>query len=66
MKSMDIIYCRTEEFAEEIREFYVNKGYTVMQLTLEIETGTHGKHVVKRLDILTKFDWVNKGKKTKI
>ena len=37
-----------------------------MQLTLEIETGTHGKHVVKRLDILTKFDWVNKGRKTKL
>lgn len=54
MKSVDIIYCRSEEFAKEMFEFYINKGYSVMQSTVQIDTGTHGLHVVKRLDILSK------------
>jgi hypothetical protein len=45
--SIDILHCRDEEIAKELQIYFVNKGYSV---------GTHGKHVVKRLDILEKAD----------
>lgn len=54
MHIVDIVFCRTEEFAKEIFEHYRSRGYAVAQSTVEIETGTHGKHVVKRLDIMSK------------
>ena len=53
-KQVEIIHCRTEEFAKELMGFYMSKGYSVGMSTVEIETGTHGKHVVKKLDILSK------------
>lgn len=49
---VDSILCRTEDFASQMFEFYRLKGYAVLQSSVEIETGTHGKHVVKKLDIL--------------
>lgn len=49
---VDSIHCRTEEFAKQMFDFYRLNGYAVLQSTVEIETGTHGKHVVKKLDIL--------------
>jgi hypothetical protein len=51
---VDSILCRTEDFAKEMFQFYIGKGYSVLQSTVEIETGTHGKHVVKKLDVLSK------------
>lgn len=53
-KSVEIIYCRTEEFAKEMMDFYTGKGYSIGMSTVEIETGTHGKHIVKKLDILSR------------
>lgn len=53
-KLIDIIYCRTDDVATEMFDLYRVKGYGVMQSTVEIETGTHGKHVVKKLEILGK------------
>lgn len=50
----DIIFCRREDFAKDLMEFFMDKGYSVGMSTVEIETGTHGKHVVKKLDILIK------------
>jgi hypothetical protein len=54
--SIDILHCRDEEIAKELQIYFVNKGYSVGLSSVEIETGTHGKHVVKRLDILEKAD----------
>lgn len=48
---LDIIYCHTEEQAETLYGFYVEKGYKVGVSTVEIVTGTLGKCVVKKLDI---------------
>ena len=48
----DIIYCRNEETANEMYDFYIAKGYQVMMSTSQIDSGTHGLHTVKRLDIL--------------
>ena len=48
----DIIFCRNEETANDMYEFYIGKGYSVMVSTVQIESGTHGLHTVKRLDIL--------------
>ncbi|MBT2722294.1 hypothetical protein [Bacillus sp. ISL-46] len=52
MRSVDVIYCMTDSMAKAMFDYWLDKGFTVMQSTVEIETGTHGKHVVKRLDIL--------------
>ncbi|SDO50134.1 hypothetical protein SAMN04487897_11585 [Paenibacillus sp. yr247] len=54
MKLVDSVYCRTEDFANQMFQFYLDNGYSVLQSTVEIETGTHGKHVVKKLDILSR------------
>jgi hypothetical protein len=51
---VDSIYCRTEDFVKQMFQFYIEKGYSVAQSTVEIETGTHGRHVVKKLDIMSK------------
>ncbi len=54
MNLVDTIHCETDEFAEQMFDFYIKKGYSVMKSTVEINTGTKGNHVVKRLDILLK------------
>ncbi|HDR7791303.1 TPA: hypothetical protein QCY15_005992 [Bacillus paranthracis] len=48
---LDIIYCHTQEQADELYDFYVKKGHTVGVSTVEIDTGTLGKCVVKKIDI---------------
>jgi dimeric dUTPase (all-alpha-NTP-PPase superfamily) len=48
---LDIVYCHTEEQAKEIFDFYIAKGHKVGVSTVEIETGTRGKCVVKKIDI---------------
>ncbi|WP_253829765.1 hypothetical protein [Bacillus sp. FSL K6-0067] len=48
---LDIIYCHTKEQADELLDFYLNKGYKVGVSTVEIDTGTLGKCVVKKIDI---------------
>ncbi|EJS46370.1 hypothetical protein CN327_28830 [Bacillus cereus] len=48
---LDIIYCHTQEQADELYDFYVKKGYKVGVSTVEIDTGTLGKCVVKKIDI---------------
>lgn len=48
----DIVFCREEDVADDLREFFVKKGYAVGVSTVEIETGTHGLHCVKKLDVL--------------
>ena len=48
----DIIFCRNEKTADELYELYIGKGYSVMVSTVQIESGTHGLHTVKRLDII--------------
>lgn len=53
MRLVDSILCRTEEFAMEMFEFYIKRGYSVLKSTVQIESGTHGKHVVNKLDILS-------------
>lgn len=47
----DIIYCHDENMAKEIFDFLVMKGYPVGMSGSQIETGTHGTQVVKRLDV---------------
>jgi len=51
-KLVDNVYCRNPEIANEIFEFLKQKGYAIGMSTVEIETGTHGKHVVRKLDLL--------------
>jgi hypothetical protein len=50
--SKDIVFCGTQDTATDIMDLYIDKGYSVMQSTVQITTGTHGNQVVKRLDIL--------------
>lgn len=50
--SKDIVFCGTKETAKDIYDMYTKQGYKVVQSTVEIITGTHGRQVVKRLDIL--------------
>ena len=52
-KIIDIIYCTRDDFAKQMFELYINKGYAVAQSTVEIITGTHGKQVVKKLEIMS-------------
>lgn len=47
-----IIHCNNEELTKEIFDILIQKGYAVMQSSQEIETGTNGKHTVKRLDVM--------------
>jgi hypothetical protein len=58
MYQVAIIHCDNPGVAQDIFEMYIEKGYAVGMSTVEIETGTHGKHVVKKLDILAKEDIV--------
>lgn len=48
----DIVCCGTQDTATEINQFYSKQGYKVLESTVEIITGTHGKQVVKRLDLI--------------
>lgn len=48
---LDIVYCHTEEQAEELFSYYTKKGYKVGLSTVQINTGTLGDCVVKKLDI---------------
>jgi dimeric dUTPase (all-alpha-NTP-PPase superfamily) len=48
---LDIIFCQTEEQANVLFDFYISKGYKVCMSTVEIVSGTHGKHTVKKLNI---------------
>jgi hypothetical protein len=50
----DIIYCHNKELAFEIFDFLRQKGYSVGLTSSQIETGTHGKQTVKRLDVYKK------------
>lgn len=50
--SKDIVFCGKQDTATDIMDLYNNRGYKVLQSTVEIITGTHGNQVVKRLDIL--------------
>ncbi|MEK3955953.1 MULTISPECIES: hypothetical protein [unclassified Psychrobacillus] len=47
----DIVYCHNEEIAKEIFEFLLSKGYPLGMSGSQIETGTHGMQVVKRIDV---------------
>lgn len=47
----DIVYCHDEKMADEIYLFLLEKGYRVGMSSSCIETGTHGKQAVKRLDV---------------
>lgn len=48
---LDIVYCHTEEQAKELFDFYIAKGHKVGMSTVQINTGTLGDCVVKKLDI---------------
>lgn len=50
----DIIYCHNEEMAKEIFDYLIKKGYRIGLSGSQIETGTHGTQVVKRLDVYKK------------
>lgn len=50
----DIVYCHNEKMAKEIFEFLMEKGYPIGLSSSQIETGTHGTQVVKRLDVYKK------------
>lgn len=47
----DIIYCHDEAMADKISDFLRNEGYSVGVSGSQIETGTHGTQVVKRIDV---------------
>jgi hypothetical protein len=48
---LDIVYCHTEEQANDLFKYYTEKGYKVGVSTVQINTGTLGDCVVKKLDI---------------
>lgn len=48
---LDIVYCHTEEQAMKIFEYYRVKGHNVGVSTVQINTGTLGDCVVKKLEI---------------
>lgn len=50
----DIIYCHSNELAHELFYFLREKGYSVGLSNSQINTGTHGKQAVKRIDVFKK------------
>lgn len=51
---LDIVYCHTPEQANDLFDFYVSKGHIVGVSTVQINTGTLGDCVVKKLEIYKK------------
>lgn len=53
IKEFEKLYVKVmkQEQADELYDFYVKKGYKVGVSTVEIDTGTLGKCVVKKIDI---------------
>ncbi|GAB6447235.1 hypothetical protein bcgnr5369_14730 [Bacillus cereus] len=51
---LDIIYCHTPKQANDLFDFYVAKGHKVGVSTVQINTGTLGDCVVKKLEIYKK------------
>lgn len=49
---VDTVYCKDELVVSLIFDYLIDKGYMVLQSKAEIETGTNGKYVAIRLDIL--------------
>lgn len=49
----DVIYCRTNGLSEDLFDFLRQKGYGVGVSTVQITTGHHGTHEVKKLDVLS-------------
>lgn len=48
---VDILYCHEKEIADELFDFYLKKGHGVAMSTVQINTGTHGDCLVKKIEI---------------
>lgn len=63
MNLIDTIHCETEEFAKDLFDLYIAKGYAVLKSVTVIKSGIKGEHVAHQLMIMKresgeKTEWV--------